>query len=166
MNIEYFNGDLIEYIESNQVTAVAHNCNCFHTMGAGIALMLNDYTGGRLLKEDKETTYGDINKLGLYSTIIYNDIQYFNLYGMYVYKTLIKNPKPNNVYVHWDSLKDALCRAIIESRHGKFCIPIMGCNHAGGHTDQFIDMIEEVCELVQCYDVDASHKTLVIISKE
>lgn len=148
MNIEIINDDIINVINSGQIDAVAHNCNCFHVMGIGIAKVLNEYTNNKLITEDKTTVYGDINKLGGYSVIKHDGIQYFNLYGMYTYKTMLKQPKPDNVYVHWDMLQHALYNAIIDSNANKFTVPIMGCSFAGGKYDDFIDMVERISKKI------------------
>lgn len=161
MEIKYVNNDFIEYLNNNTVSAVAHNCNCFHVMGTGIAEVLNQYTDGLLLKEDKTTNYGDINKLGSYSSVNVNGVRYFNLYGMYVYSSLLKSRRPQNVYVHWESLTHSLTNAIIDSEPGEICIPVMGCSNAGGSIDNFIDMVSCIVSDIGDRTTD---KILTIIS--
>ena len=55
--------DILSDIDETKRTVVLHGCNCFHTMGAGIALYLR-----RMIPEvaevDAGTVYGDKNKLG------------------------------------------------------------------------------------------------------
>lgn len=162
MKIQYVNDDFIQYLNSHTVSAVAHNCNCFHVMGTGIADVLNQYTDGLLLKEDKTTNYGDINKLGSYSSVKVNGVRYFNLYGMYVYRSLLKTQKPQNVYVHWEKLTCSLMNAIIDADPGEMCIPVMGCSNAGGNVDDFINMLSYIVNEIGDRQTD---KTLTIISK-
>lgn len=159
MEIEYVRGDIIDITLHNKIKNIAHNCNCFHTMGAGIAKRLNEYTGNKLLTEDKTTGHGDINKLGTYSVLPYNGVNIFNLYGMFVYRSLLKSYKPNQVFVHWESLQTALLNAILDSC-GDFIIPIMGCDLAGGSVDDFVDMIGNVI-----HKIDDSGRTLFIVEK-
>lgn len=159
MLVEYLNGDIIEVAKHHNIPNIAHNCNCFHTMGAGIAKHLNDYTNGTLLKEDKTTIYGDINKLGSYSMLSYNGIKFFNLYGMFVYRSMLTSYTNKNVYVHWESLQTALVNAIMDSS-GDFIIPVLGCNLAGGSSDDFITMIGNVIK-----SVDQGDRTLFIVEK-
>lgn len=151
MKVEIVNGDLIDMVSNGTIGAIAHNCNCFHVMGAGIAKILDDYTKGKLLKEDKTTAKGDINKLGSFSYVKHENVKYYNLYGMYVYKTLLKSYRKDDVFVNWSCLKLALTSAIIDSDVSHFGIPILGCSHAGGNYDDFINMIEEI---VQELEVD------------
>jgi O-acetyl-ADP-ribose deacetylase (regulator of RNase III) len=66
-HITELSGDLLSMAEIGSFDLIAHGCNCFHTMGAGIALAL-----ARRFPEirtaDRRTIYGDRKKLGTYST--------------------------------------------------------------------------------------------------
>ena len=159
MKIEYIKGDIIDVALFYKIKNVAHNCNCFHTMGAGVAKRLNEYTGNKLLSEDKTTSHGDINKLGTYTMLSYNSMNFFNLYGMFTYRTLLKSYKSNNVFVHWNSLQTALLNAIMDV-DGDFIIPIMGCDLAGGNTDDFVTMIGHIIN-----EIDDNNRTLYIVEK-
>lgn len=80
----YQNGDLINLAESGYFDVIVHGCNCFHTMGAGIALQIvKKYP--EIAKLDKKTKYGDIDKLG--KILIYNTGKYtiVNAYTQYHY---------------------------------------------------------------------------------
>lgn len=144
-NINIVDGDLIELTKQREFDAVAHGCNCFHTMGAGIAHKLNNLTDGKLLKVDKATAYGDINKLGRYtlcaSEINDNVVRFYNLYTQYTYGKVHKN----EVYVHWgsvfESLVSCLTRMPINSRIG---IPMIGCGLAGGNERDFIITMKKI----------------------
>lgn len=157
MKVEIVQGDLIDMVRNGTVGAVAHNCNCFHVMGTGIAKALNDHTQGQLLREDKTTTKGDINKLGGFSYMNHKNVKYYNLYGMFVYKTLLKSYRNDDVFVNWSCLKYALKSAIIDADVLTFGIPILGCSHAGGNYNDFIDMVE--C-IVKELDINT---TLIIV---
>lgn len=146
MKVEVYHGDILDFIGTGYSYSIAHNCNCFHTMGAGIAKVLNGVTGGKLLKEDKTTVYGDINKLGGYSRIMHEGNEYFNLYGMFSYSSMLKTPNNGNVYVHWNSLKHALTNAIVDSVCDDVVIPILGYSHAGGSVEDFMDMVDGIIE--------------------
>lgn len=40
MTITYVKGDILDVAKEHQVDIIAHGCNCFHTMGAGVAARL------------------------------------------------------------------------------------------------------------------------------
>lgn len=64
MNI--LKGDLIQLALMGQVDVIIHGCNCFCTMGAGIAKQIRD-TFPEAYQADLKTRVGDKKKLGTYS---------------------------------------------------------------------------------------------------
>src|SRR5690554_5622629 len=160
INVDYVKGDLIEMIKSRSCDVAAHGCNCFHTMGAGIARQLNELTVGDLILVDKETEYGDINKLGFYSTGYYvkpfdqRVVPIHNLYTQYT------TAKSGCVAVHWDSVFDALLGVLETMESGEtLAIPYIGCGLAGGSIEDFKSVIDE---LKDCEDSLPHIKLLVV----
>lgn len=79
-------GDILSGIKQGDRVAILHGCNCFHTMGSGIAKYLVDKYPS-ILEVDKKTKYGNKIKLGGFSkaeqddgVVIYNCYTQFN-YG-------------------------------------------------------------------------------------
>jgi len=64
MNI--IKGDLIKYALDGKFDIIVHGCNCYHTMGGGIAKQIKK-TFPQAYQADKKTILGDINKLGNYT---------------------------------------------------------------------------------------------------
>lgn len=63
----YLVGDIFHFAESGRLDAVVHCCNCFCTMGSGIARQVQQ--AYRLaFAADKATKAGDRTKLGNYSS--------------------------------------------------------------------------------------------------
>ena len=60
-------GDLIEMTLRGDFDVLVHGCNCFHTMGAGIAKAISSRFP-EALEADKATEYGSKSKLGDIST--------------------------------------------------------------------------------------------------
>jgi len=74
-------GDLLE----SDCNVLIHSCNCFHTMGAGIAKTISARYPMALIA-DKQTRYGDRKKLGSFSAAQAPDGRLiYNLYGQYRY---------------------------------------------------------------------------------
>jgi len=73
--------DLLEY----PVQGIIHQCNCFHTMGAGLAKRIaNKYP--EAYDADLKTMLGDYKKLGEFSYTLTKDGKtVFNLYSQYRY---------------------------------------------------------------------------------
>jgi O-acetyl-ADP-ribose deacetylase (regulator of RNase III) len=61
-------GDIIELALRGEFDVIVHGCNCFHTMGGGIALQIATIFP-EALKKDRTTAYGSKDKLGDYSSI-------------------------------------------------------------------------------------------------
>ncbi|RLC03199.1 MAG: phosphatase [Deltaproteobacteria bacterium] len=64
MNI--LKGDLLHYALTGQFDVIIHGCNCFCSMGAGIARLIRD-TFPNAYQADLKTEMGDKEKLGAYS---------------------------------------------------------------------------------------------------
>lgn len=144
MKILYQKGDLIKLFKNGEFDAIAHGCNCVHTMGAGIALYLNTFTDGKLLEVDIQTPYGDINKLGTYSKL---DTEYGTIYNIYTQYVPVHH---GMVGIHWDSLENGLIEILKEcywsdkSSPIRVGIPLIGCGFAGGKVNDLTTVLEKV----------------------
>lgn len=72
--MKHVKGDLITLARTGQFDLIIHGCNCFCTMGAGIAKLIRD-NFPRAYLADLKTGMGDQQKLGTYSSalIVYHD---------------------------------------------------------------------------------------------
>lgn len=57
-------GDLIELAKQGEFDVITHGCNCFCTMGAGIAVPMKENFFCDTFEMEKPEYKGDINKLG------------------------------------------------------------------------------------------------------
>ena len=57
-------GDLIELAKQGHFDVITHGCNCFNTMGAGIAVAMREIFGCNKFPMEAPEYKGDINKLG------------------------------------------------------------------------------------------------------
>lgn len=64
MSYREIKGDLIELTKSGEFDVITHGCNCFCTMGAGIAPQIAKVFGVNSFPLEMEKYKGDINKLG------------------------------------------------------------------------------------------------------
>ena len=95
MNIQYIHKNLIKAFLDNEVDVIIHGCNCFNTMGAGIALEIKN-TFPEAYEADLKTIKGDKNKLGSYSFSVINRNKYYpgiiyNAYTQYNYRDIDKS---------------------------------------------------------------------------
>ena len=124
MAIQYVKGDITRATEN----LILQGCNCFCTMGAGVARALST-KWPQVLAADRKTTRGDKEKLGTYSGARVGKNQYvLNCYTQYRYGRDRK---------HLDN--EALSRVLaqiarkIGDREVSVAMPYLGCGLAGGN---------------------------------
>lgn len=162
-------GDLIEAAQQGEVWIIGHGCNCFNTMGSGIAPQIK-YAFPYAYNADWQTEKGDKDKLGTYSL---GEPEYygydsslplvFNLYQQYGYGGRNERKRDLNYNALYDALK-----AMGEDLHGFDCgdhnrhmvgLPKIGSKLAGG--DWVI--IEKIIERTLCL---AEHDVIVYVLDE
>lgn len=133
MITKYIKGDIVSLFLEGDI--IAHGCNCFHTMGSGVAGQLAK-AYPPILAIDKTTYLGNLEKLGTFTQATGNNGQIcYNLYTQY-------EPGPNLDY-------GALVNCMIElNRTAKgllfkprIYIPRIGCGIAGGDWDKVYQLI-------------------------
>jgi O-acetyl-ADP-ribose deacetylase (regulator of RNase III) len=137
--IKYIDGDLVKDAELFDV--VAHCCNCFCSMGAGIAPQIKNKFP-EAYEVDCETIKGGKSKLG---TITYTENTtpiIVNLYGQYDY-TVRRNGQMD---LDYDALRSALREMKNQFTGLLFGMPLIGCGLAGGDWDVIEAIIEEELE--------------------
>jgi O-acetyl-ADP-ribose deacetylase (regulator of RNase III) len=82
--IKYIKGDLVRDAERDY-DVIGHGCNCYCTMGAGIAYGVK-MKWPDAYEVDKATPYGDSSKLGNYSKWSNGDITILNMYTQWNYR--------------------------------------------------------------------------------
>ncbi|OYX41996.1 MAG: phosphatase [Rhodobacterales bacterium 32-67-9] len=67
--MERRSGDLVDLALGGEFDVIVHGCNCFHTMGAGIAKLIRARFP-EACAADKATSYGSADKLGTTSSAL------------------------------------------------------------------------------------------------
>jgi O-acetyl-ADP-ribose deacetylase (regulator of RNase III) len=133
--MEVIHGDLLKHFETGKFDVMVHGCNCFHTMGAGIARQIKtNYPDA--FKADLATVKGDKSKLGTYSACKIDLANRFilNAYTQYLYG--------RGLQVDYDAVKrvfEAIDRDFQDKVIG---IPQIGAGLAGGDWAKIRDIIE------------------------
>ncbi|AWY10398.1 phosphatase [Acinetobacter phage vB_AbaM_Konradin] len=140
---QYVYCDLLEAFQHNDFDAIAHGCNCFHTMGAGVAGSISK-TFPVALEADKKTEYGDWSKLGDVSIAKTVNGDIINAYTQF-------RPGKCPEHVLYDSIRKAFT-VINEKYAGKSVgIPKIGAGIAGGTWEKIAEIINEVTPDVNIY---------------
>lgn len=84
--ISYKMGCLIEAAKAGELDYVMQNCNCFSTMGAGVAKHISSVFP-QVATVDKADYRSPIERIGSYSSVLINGVTFINLYCQYDYGT-------------------------------------------------------------------------------
>lgn len=125
----YVKGDLINALKQGTVQCIAHQANCFNTMGSGVALAIKK-AFPQAYEADCATTKGDVRKLGGFTLAATVEGYIFNLYGQYNYG------KDGACYTQHDHLQASLKNMACKLRSLGFCgtigLPKIGAGTGGG----------------------------------
>lgn len=134
--IRYIDGDLVR--DAANYDVIAHCCNCFCTMGAGIAPQIK-HKFPEAYAADCETQSGDESKLGAITYTENTTPIVVNLYGQFDYT----GRRSGKMDLDYDALRSAL-KAMREKFTGKtFGLPMIGAGLAGGDWNVIESIIEE-----------------------
>ncbi len=159
------NGDLIELAVNGEFDVIAHGCNCFCTMGAGIAVRMKEVFACHLFFLERAEHKGDINKLGQIEHHVVNKNNLFwppmkeltvvNAYTQYHYGKI--GATATDLPLNYSAI--TLCmKKINHIFKGKHVgLPKIGATLAGGDWEKIKQIIKQ--ELKDC-DV-----TVVIYNK-
>jgi O-acetyl-ADP-ribose deacetylase (regulator of RNase III) len=142
--LKHAKGNLLDLAEAGKFDVVVQGCNCFNTMGGGIAREIRERYPN-VAEIDAKTRKGDYNKLGTWTgdLVIDDDFRFtvVNAYTQY------------NMSTGQDVFEYTAFALILQKLvhvYGQFRIglPYIGMGLAGGDKDVIIPMIEQFAENV------------------
>ena len=138
--LKHTKGNLLDLAEQGQFDIVVQGCNCFNTMGGGIAREIRERYP-HVAEVDQETTRGDYNKLGNYTKAVVKgeDEHSFIVINAYTQFDMSKGEDVFE-YIAFELILQKLYRL-----YGNYSIglPYIGMGLAGGDKEIILDMIEE-----------------------
>jgi len=160
INIEMTEKSIEELVNNNQVNAIVHGCNCFHKMIGPVSDRLRQLTNNNILVVDIDgSVYGDINKLGSWTTGCYefagHAVDIYNLYCSYTY------PAAGCEAIHWNSVNDALVEILskVESGH------VIGIEHIGFNSLDKTEFMSVLNDIADQYDNELPDVNIVVFEK-
>lgn len=144
-------GNLITLAKEGKFNVIVHGCNCFCTMGAGIAKSIKEEFPAAY-EEDLKTIKGDFRKLGNYSMVLdtrysYPYLAIVNAYTQYNYGT-------DKIQLDYEAL--TLCLRKIDHQLGggiqpssrgwrqeTIGLPKIGAGLAGGDWNRIKEIIQK-----------------------
>lgn len=142
-------GDLIKMAKNRDFNCIVTGCNCFNTMGAGIALQIKQHFP-EAWDVDRNTIKGYKNKLGTYTYHEYPNLTVINAYTQF-------KPGINSLDENYNAIRSCFKKIAEEFPDKKIGIPAIGSGLAGGDFGSIWDIIEDVTK-----DLDI---TMVIYEK-
>lgn len=134
-------GDLIDMGKNGDVDIIVHGCNCFNTMGGGIAYQIaNHFPDAKLA--DEETIRGDAGKLGSYTIGLGDSVLVINAYTQY---SMSRDGEDVFEYIAFERVLNK-----IAYRFGmcKIGLPLIGMGLAGGDKERIMPIIEQFANKV------------------
>lgn len=138
--LKHAKGNLLDMAEKGDFELIIQGCNCFNTMGGGIAREIRERYP-YVAEVDALTTKGDYNKLGNYTknVVVVNKehsfvvINAYTQFGMSSWEDVFE-------YTAFELVLQKIARL-----YGTFNIglPYIGMGLAGGDKDRIIPMIEK-----------------------
>jgi O-acetyl-ADP-ribose deacetylase (regulator of RNase III) len=145
-------GDLVKLAAAGEFNVLVHGCNCFNTMGAGIALQIATKFP-EACTVDQLTRAGDKNKLGKYSmAVVRGDrgdaLTVVNGYTQYAFGT-------GGPHVDYDAVRSVFGTIVYNlacmSTDIRIGIPLIGAGLGGGDWNRINNIIEEELDGFTCH---------------
>jgi O-acetyl-ADP-ribose deacetylase (regulator of RNase III) len=150
MAIKYVKGNIIDLAEQGHFDVIIHGCNCFNTMGAGLAKEIKQRYPAAY-EVDLKTSRGSKDKLGNFTFVKVQspikDHEFFiiNLYTQFHYAWHKDQSKDLFEYEHFDKglirVSDFILSRTLDGNPLKVGLPLIGCGLAGGNKDKIISAI-------------------------
>ena len=134
MSLNIVKGNLVSAAKQGRFDVIAHGCNCFLNMGAGIALEIKKVFP-RAYLADCQTKKGDKSKLGTVSIAYYDKLHIVNAYTQFSFG--------KGMQLDYDALRECLKYIKQEYSGKRIGLPKIGCGLAGGSWGMVKEIIEE-----------------------
>ena len=141
--LKHTKGNLLDLAEAGEFVVVVQGCNCFNTMGGGIAREIRERYP-LVASVDMETVRGDYNKLGTWTECDAGEKNRFTVINAYTQYNMSQGTDVFE-YTAFELILQKLVRL-----YGNYSIglPYIGMGLAGGDKDIIIPMIESFAEQV------------------
>ena len=137
MTLLHTKGNLLDLAEAGEFDIVVQGCNCFNTMGGGIAREIRERYP-TVASVDMETVRGDYNKLGNWTECDAGEKNRFTIINAYTQYNMSRGEDVFE-YTAFQLILEKLEHEYPTARIG---FPYIGMGLAGGDKDIIIPMIE------------------------
>ncbi len=138
--LKHVKGNLIDLAEAGKFDIIVQGCNCFNTMGGGIAREIRERYP-MCAEIDRLTERGDYMKLGNWTEFDQGTFIIINAYTQYNMST----GEDVFEYTAFELILQKLCHAYGDKRIG---LPYIGMGLAGGDKDTILEQINYFAQKV------------------
>ncbi len=138
--LKHVKGNLIDLAEAGKFDIIVQGCNCFNTMGGGIAREIRERYP-MCAEIDRLTERGDHMKLGNWTEFDQGTFMIINAYTQYNMST----GEDVFEYTAFELILQKLCHAYGDKRIG---LPYIGMGLAGGDKDTILEQIDYFAQKV------------------
>lgn len=144
--LNHVKGDLLDLAEAGEFDVIIQGCNCFNTMGSGIARSIKERFP-QAYAADQLTESGDYNKLGTITCAeaINNKGTAFIIVNAYTQYGTSKNGEDVFEYEAFQKILDAFA---VDGTNLRVGLPYIGMGLAGGDRVRIMAMIEDFAKKI------------------
>ncbi len=135
--LKHKKGNLLDLAEAGEFDIVVQGCNCFNTMGGGIAREIRERYPV-VASVDMETLKGDYRKLGNWTECDAGETNRFTIINAYTQYNMSQGADVFE-YIAFQLILEKLAFVYPGKRFG---LPYIGCGLAGGEQETIVDMID------------------------
>jgi O-acetyl-ADP-ribose deacetylase (regulator of RNase III) len=135
--LKYKKGNLLDLAEAGEFDIVVQGCNCFNTMGGGIAREIRERYPV-VASVDMVTLRGDYRKLGNWTECDAGETNRFTIINAYTQYNMSQGTDVFE-YIAFQLILEKLAFVYPGKRFG---LPYIGCGLAGGEKETIVDMID------------------------
>ena len=137
--LKHTKGNLLDLAEAGEFDIVVQGCNCFNTMGGGIAREIRERYP-HVADADRYSDKGDYRKLGNWTSgeVVTNNETVFKIINAYTQYNMSQGTDVFE-YIAFQLILEKLAFVYPGKRFG---LPYIGCGLAGGEKETIVDMID------------------------
>lgn len=144
--LKHAKGDLLAMARDGKFHVIVQGCNCFNTMGSGIAKQIKEQFP-EAYEVDRQYGYaGDYMKLGNFSVMLGKQFNIINAYTQYDYNKRGDQPRDRFEYTAFTLI---LQKLLHEYEACNFGFPYIGMGLAGGNQRQILSLLEWFAEEIE-----------------
>lgn len=137
--LKHATGNLITFAEHGLFDVIVHGCNCFQTMGSGIAKEIKDRYPSAYEADLDYGIKGDHNKLGNYTVMLGGHFLIINAYTQFDFNKKYEPVVDRFEYTSFQMILEKLAKRY---KGCDFGFPYLGCGLAGGNEMIIVEMLE------------------------